>query len=80
MQQLTNVDMRKGVCPKCGATDIRWKNRGGWGGNLNTGFLKIARVDKFVCVSCGYLEEYVIRADRKKIADSWDPVPTTGPG
>jgi len=38
--------MKKGACPKCGSKDIRWF--GGW----------FSLYDRYVCISCGYFEEY----------------------
>jgi len=74
--QLTDVDIRTGVCPKCGAKDIRFS---GWGTSRLVVFKGI-HVELYVCVSCGYLEEYVNRYDLKKLADSWGRVPTAGAG
>src|SRR5262245_19115052 len=61
--RLTDVDMRTGVCPKCGAKEIRRRSGGGVDGcRVPTGLLTSARIDRFACVSCGYLEQYLDQA------------------
>jgi hypothetical protein len=69
---LTDVDIRTGVCPKCGAKDIR--RLGGWGASRHAVFRGL-HLDQYVCVACGYLEEYVNRYDLKKVANYWARVP-----
>jgi hypothetical protein len=72
--------MKKGKCPKCGSADVRSslgvKGREYGestaiqiGGSL---LPRTARVDNYICISCGYLESYV--SDQKKlrlIAEHW---------
>ena len=62
-------------CPKCGSTDIvivdGYVGAYGSGNNIVTGALKQpALVDRFICVNCGYCEEWLRRTELNKLADS----------
>jgi predicted RNA-binding Zn-ribbon protein involved in translation (DUF1610 family) len=70
-------DLRKGVCPKCGAQDVRCHRKSNLPDDkLSVTWLRGARIDRYVCVSCGYLESYVEASDLRKIADKWERVQT----
>ena len=81
--------MKSGLCPKCGATDIRSgefleEKEGGYMGNRIPVIIALrntaAWLDNFVCVRCGYVESYV--ADPKKlaeIAERWPAVTAAPP-
>ena len=73
--------MKDGKCPKCGATDVRCtvgmpKNTNAYG--LNTVPIggkwlpQYAKLDNYVCVHCGYVENYVAEPDKlQKIIERW---------
>ncbi len=69
-------DMKKGICPKCGAGDILVQLRAYWSRNsLPVGFWSRARICNYACGACGYLESYIDPADLKEVAERWDRVP-----
>ena len=69
--------MRSGICPKCGANDIRleagrWSYRNfltlgciAWHGSL--------RIRNLVCASCGYLENYIRPEDMETVTRILEP-------
>jgi hypothetical protein len=67
------IAMKDGICPKCGGDDIRmgrhnvcrrdWVLVSLWG--------RAAPVVNYVCMSCGYLENYVREPDLAIIARNW---------
>ena len=71
--------MKDGKCPKCGSADVRSsagvKNRldEEHGIQIGGGLLpRTARIENYVCISCGYVENYIL--DQKKlrmIAERW---------
>jgi predicted nucleic-acid-binding Zn-ribbon protein len=59
-----------GTCPKCGSRDIYTDKK-----NLKRGdrcsiavssWVKIF-IDTYVCISCGYIEEYAVKLDENKL-------------
>ena len=66
------------VCPKCGGTDIV-KVPGTASGSgrycyneVPLGlFMVAAPVDRFVCCTCGYSEEWLRESDLKKVKKYW---------
>jgi hypothetical protein len=75
------ADMRKGVCPKCGASGVRCRREPGWGSDyLAVSVLSSAWTKHYVCVSCGYLENYVDPAALDKIAKKWERAEPAGGG
>lgn len=68
--------MRSGRCPKCQSTDVRVGPAGAvrdWSlSRIRVSFWSGATPELHVCVSCGYVEQYVASAaDRAKIASRW---------
>ena len=70
--------MKKGVCPKCAATDVfcgpvDWSSSAGFTADtLALGFM--ARVDllTYVCTACGYVEQYIKSpADLERVAQKF---------
>jgi predicted RNA-binding Zn-ribbon protein involved in translation (DUF1610 family) len=76
--------MRNGQCPKCGSWDVYigtnipvkrgtyYSNsipiKGHWAQSH-------AILDNYVCVSCGYVESYILDPGKlKEIAENWDRV------
>ncbi len=60
------------ICPKCGSNDII-EIPGGYEGGANwlPAGLGTVPIDRFVCCSCGYSEEW-IRADKlEKVKRYW---------
>ena len=53
------------TCPKCGSHEIlRAKDTSGnYANNLVLGFMSMVYVPRYVCCDCGYVEEWVDRAD-----------------
>lgn len=77
--------MRKGICPKCGSSevysgaDVQVKTNG-WGMNaipIKKGFLdpSMAALDNYVCAQCGYVESYISDSKKlKEITQNWSRV------
>ena len=73
--------MTKGLCPKCGATDVRTGPdlaKKGFRGGLSyipITFWSYALLDHYVCLTCGYVESYVGEESKlPKIGDKWRKV------
>jgi predicted nucleic-acid-binding Zn-ribbon protein len=76
--------MKEGLCPKCGAKDIR-RDENRWSARnfLATSFFgrNPLRIRNYACVSCGYLESYIRTEDLHVVAGSWERVgPSNRPG
>jgi len=77
-------DMKNGLCPKCGARDIRVQ-RGSRRPDDFRNYLSLgwwssgARVYNYACIACGYLESYIDAADLMKVAGKWDRVAPAEP-
>ncbi len=62
-----------GVCPKCGGNDILVvpgkAGAYGTGNNIPTGLtiFSSVMVDRYVCCSCGFSEEWIDKKDIKKL-------------
>ena len=54
------------VCPKCGGTDIV---------KVPLGILDAAPVDRFVCCTCGYSEEWLRKSNLDDIRERWAKKP-----
>ena len=68
--------MKKGVCPKCGSTDVVAIEKPivthGMTGNIlrehiPRSLFKEAALEHYVCKHCGYLERYIIKEHLKRI-------------
>ena len=76
--------MRNGKCPKCGAATVHSLTNGiSPGGRreyiLFGGANYGIDIQSYVCVTCGYYENYL--ADPKRLAEvaqKWPPVPPAG--
>jgi predicted nucleic-acid-binding Zn-ribbon protein len=59
-----------GTCPKCGSKDIytdkNLSKRGERCSIAVNSWVKIF-VDNYICISCGYFEEYAVKFDEKKL-------------
>jgi predicted nucleic-acid-binding Zn-ribbon protein len=69
-------DMKSGKCPKCQSTDVRVGPPGaGARGPMNkfaVSFWKNVVPERHICLSCGYMEQYVADpADRAAIGSNW---------
>jgi hypothetical protein len=68
--------MKSGVCPKCGAKDIRLdESRLSHRNYLALGFTAWSlgaplRIQNYICISCGYLENYVRTEDLERLASA----------
>jgi len=67
--------MKSGRCPKCQSTEIRTgPTRGGRQSMTNTfnvTWFRRATPTRYVCVSCGYMEQYVNDDARRVIQELW---------
>ena len=60
------------VCPKCGGTEIlRIDGRSVIGGVIPAGWTG-AKVDRYLCCSCGYSEEWIDQKDIAKLIKDMD--------
>lgn len=75
--------MRSGICPKCNSNNVHYKNKGiiyemgrTWIWFVTGGLSHDAsNLDSFVCVRCGYYENYVSdRAVLANIANTWEKI------
>lgn len=70
--------MKTGRCPKCGSTDVRVGHgiRGPYGiGSIPLSWFSSIKVDRYVCMYCGYVETYVADQDGlRNVAENWPPV------
>ncbi|MBP5225133.1 MAG: hypothetical protein J6Z38_06085 [Lachnospiraceae bacterium] len=63
------------MCPKCGSNDILtvdgYCGAYGVGNNIMVGLtiFSAVPVDRYVCCSCGYSEEWIRREDIEKVKD-----------
>jgi predicted RNA-binding Zn-ribbon protein involved in translation (DUF1610 family) len=77
------MSLKEGVCPKCSATEIytnkKCNPRGERGQIVISGW-KWMGIDLYLCMDCGFFEEYVNERDlrdeknREKIKVTWDKV------
>lgn len=64
---------KTGVCPKCGGREILYAQGEsgpfGVGNNIPTGMTIFSRVpvDRYICASCGYVEEWMGRAELDRL-------------
>ena len=73
--------MKEGKCPKCGSTNVYVADdlplkSGPFGSNsIPVSLTALAALDNYVCVDCGFVENYVTDERMlKKIAKRWDLV------
>ncbi len=69
--------MKKGTCPKCGSTEIRTNRRKIHQGDhfyLGSAGLTGLYCHSYVCLDCGYLEDYVEPKYLAKMAEKWDKI------
>lgn len=55
--------MKSGICTKCGSTEVYFSQRREDGTHMTIGWFKELRFERYVCLSCGFTEEYVATAD-----------------
>lgn len=72
--------MKNGTCPKCAAQEVYRQTGSRFAHEMITlkGDLisKGAAPDKYICVSCGYLEYYLpLTEDMQLVRDNWEHVP-----
>ena len=64
------------VCPKCGSYDIGivdgYAGSYGTGNNIMTGvtIFSAVKVDRYICMNCGFTEEWIRREDMQRLANS----------
>ena len=61
-------------CPKCGSVDIvvvdGYVGAYGSGNNIPVGVFTSIKVDRYVCCSCGFTEEWLRGKDLEKLKNS----------
>lgn len=65
---------RTGRCPKCGGRDLLAVEPGLYN-SFPTGFFSNAKIQRYVCRSCGYTEEWIAEDSMEKLRHSWDDSP-----
>jgi len=69
--------VKHGTCPKCGSTEIRKEEAGSARDFLPGGSIfNPVHLANYACVSCGYLESYVVRDDLELLKEKWAKVAT----
>lgn len=61
------MSMRLGICPKCGSHEIYHKTADNPYHILVIASFRSAPLEQFVCVKCGYLEQYVQQSKHGKL-------------
>ena len=61
-----------GVCSKCGSTDIvKVTGSSRYYNVIPAGVMSMAGVDRWVCCSCGYAEEWIESKKLQKLREYW---------
>ena len=58
-----------GHCPKCGGTDLLTPDPGLYN-SFPMGFCANAKIQRYVCRSCGYTEEWIAEESMEKLRQS----------
>ncbi len=64
------------MCPKCGSSDIvvvdGYAGAYGTGNNIMTGtsVFSAVNVNRYICCSCGFTEEWIDKGDIRKVKES----------
>lgn len=62
------------ICPKCNSTQVLrfdgYVGSYGSGNNLVTGMFSAVNVNRYICCSCGYTEEWIDTEDLEKVLNS----------
>ena len=58
-----------GRCPKCGSTDLLTVEPGLYN-SFPIGFFATAKIQRYLCRSCGYTEEWVAEESMEKVRQS----------
>ncbi|MBR2401763.1 MAG: hypothetical protein IKB01_03185 [Lachnospiraceae bacterium] len=64
------------MCPKCGSSDIivvdGYAGAYGTGNNIMTGMsiFSAVNVNRYICCSCGFTEEWIDKGDIEKVKES----------
>ncbi len=60
--------MNEGICPKCAQATVYAVTQRDYERTLAVSAFKAVQMTHFICISCGYVEQYVLDpADRQKI-------------
>jgi hypothetical protein len=76
--------MKNGKCPKCGAATVHTLSGGTSFGNIDKIYVNGPKFHQpssyttYVCVSCGYFENYLSGSYLPEIVKSWPKVPFKG--
>ena len=64
--------MKSGKCPKCGSNEIYRGRSHNQRSALNITMFRHARLEDFICASCGLTESYVVeRSKLEAIKKAW---------
>lgn len=78
--------MKNGKCPKCNSTNVfmnrsgvEWADEGGWisiwMGSPNERLGKQSYYDSYICVDCGYFENFILDKDiLQEVQTKWTKV------
>ena len=73
--------MYTAICPKCGSRDIvrinGYTESYGAGNNIKIGLLSRINVNRYICCSCGYTEEWIDPQSIAKLRSSKKAMPVT---
>ncbi len=67
---------KTGICPKCGGNDVvridGYAGPYGTGNNVMTGksIFSAVNVNRYICLSCGFSEEWIDEGDLAQVANS----------
>ncbi len=65
---------KTGVCPKCGGDILKTGLRAGHSAIVRVGLFFGATTNVYICLTCGYCEEYVVEHHLQKLQTRDDRV------
>ena len=76
--------MKSGTCPKCGSGTVHTRVGGLSFGNMDRIFIDSDKMHEpstytaYVCVTCGYFENYLTGTYLPQVVEQWAKVPVRG--
>ena len=76
--------MKNGTCPKCGSSTVHTRVSGLSFGNMDRVFIDGDKMHEpstyttYVCVTCGYFENYLAATYLPAVVEQWAKVPLRG--
>lgn len=79
MESIPQHSMKNGICPACGSSEVHegtnFMFKGSSHNVIPFAFMRFAPLDNYVCVNCGYVEQYIgNRAHLEAIRKKWPKV------